>query len=303
MTLSEVYMNEKFRPISLEQKDEYYAIWAITPTHSLDYTFTNLWGWQEYYGLEWRFDENLCWIRQKNPETLYWAPLGAWNVVDWNLILGEIFPAGGRFHRVPQELAEIWQRSCPAKIEARDERGQWEYLYSQEELATLPGNRFHKKKNHYNSYVKAYGTPDYRSIGPELIEDVLKLQNDWCHWHECLDSPSLTAENLAVNRVLSHWDIFPNLVGGCLFADNKMISFSVGEALDPEDLGVHFEKALNGYKGVYQAMNCEFAKHAGKGFKWINRAQDLDEEGMRQAKMTYQPAGFLKKYDVILKNT
>ena len=80
-----------------------------------------------------------------------------------------------------------------------------------------------------------------------------------------------------------------------------MVAFAVGERLDDKNLGVQYEKGLNGYKGIYQAMNCEFARHAGQGYEWINRAQDLDEEGLRQAKMTYLPASYLRKYKVVFK--
>ena len=45
-------------------------------------------------------------------------------------------------------------------------------------------------------------------------------------------------------------------------------------------------------------MNQAFASHAGEGYTILNRAQDLDEEGLRQAKMTYSPVDFLRKYTV-----
>lgn len=288
-------MDNDYKPVNFDLKTEYYKAWEATPERSLDYTLANLWGWQEYYGLEWKFKAGLCWIRQTRPELLYWAPLGEWEEADWQ---AEIGTKECHFHRVPQKLLEIWAQALPGRIDTEDERGQWEYLYLQEDLAELAGNRFHKKRNHYNSYVKAYGDPDYRVIDGAMIESVLAVQNDWCHWHECDDSPSLQAENEAVKRVLAHWGHFRNMVGGSLYVEDKMIAFSMGEKLDAENLGVHFEKGLNGYKGVYQAMNLQFARNAGKGFKWINRAQDLDEEGLRQAKMTYMPAGFLKKYRV-----
>ena len=146
-----------------------------------------------------------------------------------------------------------------------------------------------------NSFIKAYGEPDYRPLNDEMVEDVLGLQDDWCQWHECESSPSLRAENEAINRVLSHWDHFDGLQGGSLYVDGRMVAFSVGEKLDDTTLGVHFEKGLNGYRGVYQTINCLFSRHAGEGFRYLNRAQDLDEEGLRQAKMTYLPADFVRK--------
>ncbi len=292
-------MNRNFIPVSLRDADAYYDLWRVTPRRSLDYTLANLWGWQEFYGLEWCFADRLCWIRQTRPEPCNWAPIGDWNAVDWTALLPVAGGAPGReFMRVPEALVHIWQKALPELVETGEERGQWEYLYRQEELATLAGNRFHKKRNHYNSFVKAYGEPDYRGVTDAMVEDVLGVQDDWCQWHECSDSPSLLAENEAINRVLTHWDAFRGLTGASLYVEGRMIAFSVGERLDDESLGVHFEKGLNGYKGVYQAMNCEFARHAGAGLRWINRAQDLDEEGLRQAKMTYLPADFLRKYKV-----
>ena len=38
-----------------------------------------------------------------------------------------------------------------------------------------------------------------------------------------------------------------------------------------------------------------FAKYAAKNFVFINREQDADEEGLRQAKESYMPSGYLKK--------
>ncbi len=291
-------MNSIFSPISLDDSAQYYTLWQQTPRRSLDYTLANLWGWQSYYGLEWMFADGLCWIRQTHPETIYWAPLGDWNAVSWQTILQKT--KGRSFIRVPDMLVQVWQAALPGHVQSEEDRGQWEYLYGQGDLAELPGNRYHKKKNHYNSYIKTYGEPDYRALDDGMVEDVLGLEDDWCQWHECEDSPSLRAENEAINRVLSHWTSFRGLTGGSLYVDGKIVAFSVGEDLGDGQLGVHYEKGLNGFKGVYQTINCLFARNAGAGFTYINRAQDLDEEGLRQAKMTYLPSDFLRKCKVIV---
>jgi hypothetical protein len=59
---------------------------------------------------------------------------------------------------------------------------------------------------------------------------------------------------------------------------------------------VHFEKAVDGIKGIYQYMNQSFAASLPRFFTYINREQDLGDEGLRQAKETYRPCGFVKKY-------
>ena len=55
-------MPENFTPVTLSRASDYYALWEKLPVHSLDYSLVNLWGWQEYYGLEWSFEDGLCWI-------------------------------------------------------------------------------------------------------------------------------------------------------------------------------------------------------------------------------------------------
>lgn len=285
-----------FTPITLTGKEQYLHLREQTPCRSLDYTLANLWGWAGYYGLEWCFAHGLCWLRQTHPQEAFWAPVGPWDDVDWADL--PCLRDGASLVRVPEALVRRMEAAMPGRIAAEEARGQWEYLYKTEDMATLPGNRYHKKKNHYNAYVKAYGEPDYRPLTLDVMEDVLALQDEWCQWHECVESPALQAENEAINRVLAHWDDIPGLIGGSLYAEGQMVAFSVGEKLDDTTLGVHYEKGRNGYRGVYQAMNRCFAQRAGQGYALLNRAQDLDEEGLRQAKTGYLPTDFLRKYTV-----
>ncbi len=289
-----------FTPIQLSEREDYYRIWHATPEHSIDYTLANLWGWHRYFELSWCFADEIIFIKQERQEPIFWAPLGPWEKIDWDRVLSRLSDEQKTFIRVPELLVDIWREQIPDRIHVVESRGQWEYLYKQTDLATLPGKAFHKKKNHYSSFVKTYGEPDYHPICDSIVEDVLSLQDEWCQWHECEDSTSLQAENEAINQVLSHWQCFQGMQGGAIYIDGRIAAFSVGEKLDEKTLGVHYEKGLLGYKGIYQAMNRTFAANAGKEYELLNRAQDLDEEGLRQAKESYHPSLFLKKYQVMV---
>ena len=75
------------------------------------------------------------------------------------------------------------------------------------------------------------------------------------------------------------------------------MAWSIGEFLpDEKTYLVHFEKGDSNYKGVYQFINNATVKNLPESVLFINREQDLGDEGMRQAKLTYRPCGFINKY-------
>jgi len=79
-----------------------------------------------------------------------------------------------------------------------------------------------------------------------------------------------------------------------------MVAYTIAESLTKDTLVIHFEKGNQDCKGVYQAINQMFLEHSGNKFEWVNREQDLDNQGLRKAKLSYNPVNFLKKYRVIL---
>ena len=59
---------------------------------------------------------------------------------------------------------------------------------------------------------------------------------------------------------------------------------------------IHFEKAVGGFKGLYQFISMSFASILPDKYKYINWEQDLGDEGLRRTKMSYRPADFVRKY-------
>ena len=290
-------MNRDYTPLSLDGSDEYLECLAACPRRVSDYSFANLWGWCLEYGLEWSFGNSHVWIRQTLPEPVYWAPVGPWEAVDWSRC--PTLTQGGTFIRVPEQLAAIWSRALPGRVEIREAREHWDYVYSIEELTLLAGNRFHKKKNLLSQFVKGYAF-DYRPLTADCIEEVLQMQLEWSQWREAEGDATLRAENRAIFRVVTDWDRLPNLRGGAIRIEGRMIAYTVAEALDDSMLVIHFEKGHTGFKGVYQAINQMFLASLGQDHQLVNREQDLGDEGLRKAKMSYNPVDFLKKCTVVI---
>ena len=77
------------------------------------------------------------------------------------------------------------------------------------------------------------------------------------------------------------------------------MAFSIYEAIGPATVAVHFERALRSYKGLYQVINWETAKAvAAQGFDYINREEDMGDDGLREAKMSYFPVEIVKAYEL-----
>jgi hypothetical protein len=287
----------RFEPISLDRQKDYLDLLAACPQAASDYSFLNLWAWAEDYGLRWAWEGELVWIQQARPQPALWAPVGPWAAVDWESVLPSAPSDGGAFIRVPEQLAEIWRGRFGARIVVAPERGHWDYLYEVSDLVDLPGNRFHNKKNLLNQFLKSYEFT-YMDFGPKLIEQAMAMQEDWCTWRDCETSDLLAAENSAILRVLDHWNAFDRILGGALFVENIIVAYTLAEPLTTDTLVIHFEKGCPAYKGAYQAINQIFLARSASGYRFVNREQDLGSEGLRKAKLSYNPVDFLRKSKV-----
>lgn len=291
-------MHIAFETISLDRQSDYLAILKKTPRVTSDYSFINLWGWADEYALKWAWRDELVWIRQNRPDPILWAPVGPWDKIDWQAEIHRIIDVPQVFTRVPQTLLEAWQRQLGDRIVFEEARGQWDYLYNVSDLIDLKGNRFHKKKNLLNQFRKKYDH-QFLPLNAKIIVRVLELQDKWCQWRDCESVEMLAAENRVIVRILDNWNRLLNILGGTILADDEIIAFTVAERRSNEELLVHFEKGIVEYAGVYQAINQMFLSST-EGFLLVNREQDLDDEGLRKAKLSYNPTDYHRKYLVTI---
>ena len=293
-------MSLTFEPIHLDRQEAYISLLQQCPQVSSDYSFSNVFSWAEEYGLQWAWTDDLVWVRQTRPDRLCWAPVGHWESTDWQHFFEQHAPAGTVFTRVPEKLLTLWNTKIADRLVTVEERRNWDYLYDSTELVELRGNRFHKKKNLLRQFMKKY---DYRYLpfGPELIEAAMAMQDDWCSWRDCESSSILSAENRSVHKVLTHWEHLQGLTGGVIQVEDLIVAYTIGERLSADTIVIHYEKGCPDYKGVYQAINQMFLAQLNGEYRWVNREQDLGEEGLRKAKLSYNPVKFLKKYRVTVK--
>jgi hypothetical protein len=286
-----------FEPIDLGRQAEYLDFLDACPVKSSDYSFVNLWSWAETYGLLWAWTADLVWIKQTYPQAVFWAPVGAWDQINWDETDPVRLRQNVSFIRVPETLAILWKEKLGDRVSAETSRSHWDYLYSIPELKALSGNRFHKKKNLINQFKKKY---EFRYVPlTDAVTDLAAgMQESWCTWRDCESNEALDAENAAISKVLSNWQKLERITGGAIMVDTKIVAYTVAEYLTDDTLLIHFEKGNPEYKGVYQAINQMFLEQGGNDFQIVNREQDLGDEGLRKAKSSYSPIDFLKKFSV-----
>jgi hypothetical protein len=197
--------------------------------------------------------------------------------------------------RVPERFIEDYIKGN-AHLTSIEDRDHHDYIYNVKELLELKGNRFHDKKNLVNQFRKNYRY-EYIELSAGLIGECLEFEDHWCRIKECGKSPGLERERCAILEMLKNFDSL-DIRGGAIRIGGKIAAIALGEKVSPEILVIHVEKANPDIPGLYQSINQEFLMHEAGGCRLVNREQDLGVPGLRKAKMSYNPVGFIKKYKV-----
>lgn len=294
-------MRLEFKDIELEDAQLLVKSWINVPCHTSDYSFPILWGWASEYGYQTAKDESVdfLWVRQTIPSVYNLAPIGTWDINNWEEIITTRFGKNAEFCLVPEPLVDIWKSLFPGKIDAEDDRGSWEYLYDIQALSSLSGNKYMRKRNRINQFSRMYNYT-YSPITADNAADVMDFQTSWCQANDCGRTPGLKKENHCIQRILRHWNDIPNLKGGIIYVGQNIAAYTIGE-LANDTVIVHFEKASLEYNAGYQAINKEFLTHMleeNPSLKTVNREEDMNDAGLRESKMSYLPKGFIKKYYV-----
>lgn len=286
-----------YEALDLSHRDLVASHLRAAPPASSELTFTNLFIWQAHYRTRLR-EQDGCLLLLAHPpgqeEPFALPPLGAGDQAQAVDALMADMAQGGLTPRLCRADAALVQRLDPDRYLIIPDHDQDDYVYLVEELIALSGNRFHKKKNHLNKFLKS-APHEYRPLDRELVERVLAMQQDWCAFRDCASDESLAQEDQAIYKALKHFGEL-DYQGAAILVDGKVEAFSLGEPLNPDTVVIHIEKANPAINGLYAAMNQMFLARAWSGFTYVNREQDLGVEGLRAAKQSYNPHHMAEKF-------
>lgn len=267
-----------------------------------DYTSAVLYIWSEYFKYSYAIiDETFINSYVEDGKIYFNFPLGkniekALNEIDFYCKEKGIEL---RFGCVPNEaVTKLENHFSSRNIDTIYNRDYSDYIYDYLRLATLMGKKQSKHRNHVNKFRNTYPSYKIFNIGKDNIQDLkefLKLYPS-----PRFDDEMANHELKMINHLLDNLE-YLNQEGAYVEVDGKIVAFAIGEVVK-DTLYVHVEKALREYDGAFAFINqmyARFMKH--HDIKYINREEDLGNEGLRKAKESYHPEFMIEKYSVIIK--
>ena len=293
----------EFKDITPQDKELITSFTRHSHRRNCDLSFSNLCSWRFLYHTQFAISDGYLLLRfWAEGELVYMMPIGQGD-------LGKVLEAliqDAHQEKAPFCLLGICTDMCadleslmPGRFQFTADRDYADYLYLRTDLATLAGKRFQPKRNHVNKFKRMYPNYEYTAITSDRIQECLELETEWCKANNCDQHEGTGNERRALVYALHHFEEL-GLTGGILHVDGRIAAFTFGMPINQDTFGVHVEKADTRIDGAYAMINFEFANHIPEQYTYINREEDLGIEGLRKAKLSYQPAIILEKYTACL---
>ena len=275
--------------VSIDMRPVLHPKFQALPDGISEFTFANIYLFRRThnYRISQLEGELFVITGRDNENPFFMLPFG---LPDENIIR-ELF---NNYHTMKAATARQAEKLVTMGYSVSEDRDNFDYLYSRENLVNLTGRKFHKKKNMLNIFIRN-NECQAKPLLEEYRDDALQILEQWNDQH---NGPN---DFLAAKEALEKmWPL--QLCGGIFYIEGKPVTYCLGEELAlGKSFVIHFEKAVLGedFKGVYQYINQAFASILPEKYKTVNREQDLGDPGLRHAKMSYRPVDFVKKFKVM----
>lgn len=263
---------------------------------SCDFTLCGIYLWGVYYDYEMCVYEDTLFVKgvDESSNQSFALPIGR--------LQGEKAVAAVRdycekegieahFSFIPAEALDCFKAAQVNKLE-----GWSDYIYDAEKLSNLSGKALHKKKNRFNKFAKE--NPDFRfeKVDASNIGELLAFYLQFLKENPT-DDKRLNAESMIIKKVIDEFSLL-GLDAGLLKVQDNPVAFAIGEKIG-DTLYVHFEKADRKFDGCYEAINMLFVKNFKRDAKFVDREEDMGDEGLKRAKNAYNPLFLADKYEVV----
>lgn len=293
----------EFKKLDPANKAAYDAYLLDCGQRGCEYNFANLylWGRQKAAFL----GDNLVFFSQFNQRSVYLFPIcrgDVKEVIDAIIHDAHVRGIPCRLTSLTHEDCDLLESLYPDMFRFHHERSNFDYIYSIEDLATLKGKKFQKKRNHLNKFKQMH--PDYR-LEPLTDENTPMVVDLLDRWYRTKLEADPTAdyhmEQAAIYKALRCRKAL-GMDGLVLMDGDELLAMTMGTPLSSNTFDVQFEKAID--ETAYVAMCSGFASHLMQthpDILFLNREDDLGIEGLRKSKLAYNPVLLIEKHWACLK--
>lgn len=289
-----------YRHITLDDKARYASIRLCAGERGCEYGFANLflWGRQRM-----AFDgERVSVFSQFDRRSVYLFPIGCGDLkstVDKIIHDAKVRDIPCRLTGLTEEDRRFLEENYPGRFRFHTDRNSFDYLYSIDDLADLPGRKYQRKRNHLNRFKQLYPHHEIQPLTANNVQQVRCMVDCWYAQRQQQDPMAdFQMEQAALSKALEHFSEL-DMEGLALYINGKPAAMTLGSFLTEQTFDVQFEKALEGFDGAYTAINNAFARYLrGKypNLRWLDREEDMGIEGLRKAKLSYHPVCLREKY-------
>ena len=288
-----------FHRLQLSQKDSYEQILFSCPPRGCEYSFANLflWGQQQaefVHGC-------VAFFSHFYGRSVYPYPIGSG---DKHAVLEEILKDAQergipcRVTNVLPEDREELEKWFPGQFVFRSDRDGFDYVYVIDDLADLRGRKYQKKRNHFNRFQAEHPNYEIQPISPDNMAQAQQMVREWYQVRTQEDPHGdYMLESIAMKRAFQHYRKL-GMEGIALLDGGDMLAVTMGSRLSADTFDIHFEKAREDVDGAYAAINCEFARYLRLKYpdiQYLDREDDVGVEGLRKAKLSYNPHHMVEK--------
>lgn len=296
-------MELQFKKIEIDNIGELLPFYAMRHNRTCDSVFLESFIWKEYYHVRYAIWENkaLLWLMESKGKSFSAMPMcreedlpDAFHAIEqyfneelgYPLVINLADEYAVEYLKLPEERYLVEEQ-----VDSRD------YLYDGNAMRTLAGKKLHKKKNRVNAFRREYeGRYEYRRLCCSDSQDIWEFLDTWREQKGEDVEEHLDYEVRGIHDILKNCSELYIRMGG-VYIDGRMEAFSIGSYNPVENMAViHIEKANPEINGLYQYINQQFLIEEFPEVDWVNREDDMGLEGLRQAKLSYNPADFARKY-------
>jgi len=289
----------EFKPMDLSDIGKIKHYFEYSANRTCDNTVGGAFMWRNYFSVEYaEYNETIIFktkVVYSNNLTAFTLPLGKDVMGGINKIVEYCHAMGMplSFCTITSDEIDLLETVFP-DFTIYKELNWSDYIYNVNDLKTLSGRKYNGQRNHINAFYRENTDISFEVITADNLQQVIDFYAQISGHIDDHDPLSLE-EHSKTFEVLENFEQY-GLYGGLLRTEGQIVAFSVAESLR-NVIFVHIEKADTRFRGAYQVINKELINHfATDEIEFVNREEDVGDEGLRYSKRSYHPSEMIDKY-------